>query len=183
MQRPRNLAPYGVALPVIRPSDSLSLRETFPWLNLSAPVSHSPSMPTPLGPRGFGPIITSGTNGKPIYAEYSHAGTAINRHKDEVSQQAIGLDFTDALPEAIPYGQASPTRVVPITPDLNPSTLPGVPCTSPMAQYKVQGVSRNFPPQFPQTSMGPAAASLSRGDLGQSPEAPETTKPASPRDA
>lgn len=149
-----------------------------------------------LGPGGLEPIMT---NGKQIYAEYTHASTAINWHEDNVSanvpsdqdqghqyhapiahfhsfrsHQIISPDFINA---PIPCGQASLTHVVPIPPDcLHPSTHQGVPCTSPTVQYKVQGESRDFPQQFPQTSMGPAVASLSRGDSGRSPDALGTTK-------
>jgi hypothetical protein len=92
---------------------------------------------------------------------------------------AIGPDSLFAFPEAMPQGQASPTRVGPITPDFsNQLAFRGVPSISHMAQYGAQGTSGDSPQHFPHMSVGPALVPLSQGrtSLDRSPGAIKAIK-------
>jgi hypothetical protein len=64
---------------------------------------------------------------------------------------------------AMLQGQTSPTRIVPITPNVPPLLpLQRTSCNAPMTHYDDQSVSRNIPQQFRKVGDGPTTATLPR---------------------
>jgi hypothetical protein len=84
-------------------------------------------------------------------------------HSSPFRSQLRRPDFCYPLRTAMLQGQTSPTRVVPITPNVPPPlTLQRISCNAPMTHYEDQSTSRNIPQQVRKLGYGPTPGTLPR---------------------